>query len=214
LISLTMVAGNRRGELCGIRWRHLDLSKGVLHVERAIGQHGALTWEKDTKNEADRRIVLDRETVLQLTEHRERCALRARALGVELAQEAFVFSRDPDGATHLKPDSVTQRYGRLASRLRIRTSIHKLRAYNATELIAAGVDIRTVAGRLGHGSGAATTLRSYTAWVSEADQRAAGELAARMPARPHVAALPERVEISQASLREARGRTARSYLRG
>ena len=37
-------------------------------------------WEKDTKNEADRRIVLDRETVLLLTEHRERCALRARAI--------------------------------------------------------------------------------------------------------------------------------------
>jgi integrase len=96
-----MVAGNRRGELCGIRWRHLDLSKGVLHIERAIGQCGSLTWEKDTKNDADRRIVLDRETVLLLTEHRERCALRARAIGVELAGDAFVFSRDPDGATHL-----------------------------------------------------------------------------------------------------------------
>ncbi len=195
LIWLTMVAGNRRGELCGIRWRHLDLSKGVLHIERAIGQYGALTWEKDTKNEADRRIVLDRETVLLLTEHRERCVLRARAIGVELADDAFVFSRDPDGATHLKPDSLTQRYGRLARRLGIRTSIHKLRAYNATELIAAGVDIRTVAGRLGHGSGGATTLRSYTAWVSEADQRAAGDLAARMPTRPHTATLPVHVEI-------------------
>jgi hypothetical protein len=106
-----------------------------------------------------------------------------------------VFSRDPDGATHLRPDSLTQRYGRLATRLGIRTSIHKLRAYNATELIAAGVDIRTVAGRLGHGSGGATTLRSYTAWVSEADQRAAGELAARMSTRPRSATRPVHVEI-------------------
>ncbi|WP_218130031.1 tyrosine-type recombinase/integrase [Pseudonocardia oroxyli] len=31
------------------------------------------------------------------------------------------------------------------------TTYHKLRHYSATELIAAGVDPRTVAGRLGHG---------------------------------------------------------------
>ena len=60
--------------------------------------------------------------------------------------------------------------------------IHQLRHYAATELIAAGVDVRTVAGRLGHGGGDATTLRYYTAWVSEADQRAAGSIVGRMPA--------------------------------
>ena len=62
--------------------------------------------------------------------------------------------------------------------------LHQLRHYSATELIAAGVDVRTVAGRLGHGGGGATTLRVYSAWVSEADQRAAGSLAARLPHVP------------------------------
>ena len=62
--------------------------------------------------------------------------------------------------------------------------IHQLRHYAATELIAAGVDVRTVAGRFGHGGGGAATLRYYTAWVSEADQRAAGSLAGRMPVAP------------------------------
>jgi hypothetical protein len=37
--------------------------------------------------------------------------------------------------------------------------LHSLRHYSATELIAAGTDVRTVAGRLGHGSGGATTQR-------------------------------------------------------
>jgi hypothetical protein len=59
--------------------------------------------------------------------------------------------------------------------------IHQLRHYSATELIAAGVDVRTVAGRLGHGGGGATTPRVYSAWVVEADQRAAESLSARMP---------------------------------
>src|SRR5205807_4296036 len=63
-------------------------------------------------------------------------------------------------------------------------NIHQLRHYSATELIAAGVDVRTVAGRLGHGGGGATTLRVYSAWIAEADQRAAGNLTGRMPSPP------------------------------
>jgi DNA-binding transcriptional regulator YhcF (GntR family) len=38
-------------------------------------------------------------------------------------------------------------------------------------------------------------MRHYSAWVSEADQRAAGTIAPRMPARPQPADLPPRVEI-------------------
>jgi integrase len=78
----------------------------------------------------------------------------------------------------------------LTARLGIKTTMHKLRHYSATELIAAGVDIRPVSGRLGHGGGGTTTLRAYTAWVSESDQRAAGSLASRMPARPGIAPAP------------------------
>jgi integrase len=44
--------------------------------------------------------------------------------------------------------------------------------FQATELIAAGVDVRTVAGRLGHAD-ASTTLRIYAAFMEPADQGAA-----------------------------------------
>jgi integrase len=37
LVWLTMVTGHRRGELCAIQRRHLDLVAGVLHLEDAIG---------------------------------------------------------------------------------------------------------------------------------------------------------------------------------
>ncbi|GAA1298194.1 hypothetical protein [Pseudonocardia xinjiangensis] len=39
----------RRGELCGIRSRHVDLEGGVLALDRSIGQRRSQTWEKDTK---------------------------------------------------------------------------------------------------------------------------------------------------------------------
>ena len=95
-----------------------------------------------------------------------------------------MFSLSPDGMTPIKPATLTQRYRRAAVRLGLRsTRLHALRHYNATELIAAGVDVRTVAGRLGHSGGGATTLRVYAAWSGEADQRAASTMAGLMPAR-------------------------------
>ena len=59
-----------------------------------------------------------------------------------------------------------------------------------------------MAGRLGHSGGGTTTLRTYTAWVSEADQRAATGLGTRMPARPDPA-VPVAPEREPAYLRVA-----------
>ena len=184
LVWLTMTTGARRGELCGLRWSHVDLPAAVLTFRRAIAQDGRHREEKDTKTHQQRRVALDPETVAVLTEHWERCRDRAAAAGVSLTREGFVFSRTPGGRAHLVPGSVSQRYSRMAMRLDIDTHLHSLRHYSATELIGAGVDIRTVAGRLGHSGGGATTLRVYAAWLAEVDQRAAGGLLARMPGRP------------------------------
>jgi integrase len=54
----------------------------------------------------------------------------------------------PDGRTWLKPETVSQRYARMCARLGWDMNIHQLRHYSATELIAVGVDVRTVAGHL------------------------------------------------------------------
>jgi hypothetical protein len=72
----------------------------------------------------------------------------------------------------------------MVGKLEIRTHLHAIRHYSATELLASGVDLRTVAGRLGHGSGGATTLRVYAAYLSRADQAASELLAGRLPAPP------------------------------
>ena len=111
------------------------------------------------------------------------CQAQAALVGTKLSPDAFVFSLAPDHSEFLVPDSVSQRYSKAAARLGIDPHLHNQRHYSATELIAAGVDIPTVAGRLGHGGGT-TTLRVYTACVSESDQRAAQALFARLPSRP------------------------------
>jgi len=91
-VWLTMTTGSRRGEMCAIRWRHVDLKNAVLILEKSIGQDGAETFEKDTKTHQRRHLVLDPETVAILTEHWERCKERAGALDIELSRDGFVFS--------------------------------------------------------------------------------------------------------------------------
>jgi integrase len=184
LVWLALMTGARRGELCALRWDRVDFAAGILVIRSSIAQLGAKTWEKDTKTHQQRRITLDDLTLSLLRAYLRRCKERAAGVALELADDARVFSLSPDGSEWLKPESVGQRYVRMCERLGWDMNLHQLRHYSATELIAAGVDVRTVAGRLGHGGGGTTTLRVYSAWVSEADQRAAGSLASRMPTLP------------------------------
>ncbi len=92
---------------------------------------------------------------------------------IEPTEEAFLFSYDPLHTRPCSPHGVSHRYVLMCERLGIDSHLHALRHYSATELLAAGVDLRTVAGRLGHAGGGTTTLRVYAAWVTESDRRAA-----------------------------------------
>ncbi len=157
-VWLAMTTGARRGELCALRWDRIDFVTGVLDIRTSIAQVNTRMWEKDTKTHQRRWIVLDAQTIALLRTYLQHVARRSASLGIELSDGSFVFSGSPDGSTCLKPDTVTQRYSRMCARLGWDMHIHQLRHYSATELIAAGVDDRTVADGLG--TGAAEPRRS------------------------------------------------------
>ena len=48
LIVLAADTGARRGELCALRWRHVDVAASTLRIEAAIGETNVV-YEKDTK---------------------------------------------------------------------------------------------------------------------------------------------------------------------
>jgi integrase len=183
-VWLAMTSGARRGELCALRWERIDFGAGVMTIRTSIAEVNGQNWEKDTKDHQQRRIVLDPQTLGLLRALLVLRAQEAEALGFELPEDGYVFSSDPDGSSWPKPATVTRRFTRMCAGLGYDIHLHQLRHYSATELISGGVDVRTVAGRLGHGGGGVTTLRYYTAWVAEADQRASRALADRVPQLP------------------------------
>ena len=74
---------------------------------------------------------------------------------------------------------MTHRYRRYARRVGITSSLKELRHYSATQLLAAGTDLNTVAGRLGHAEGS-TTLKFYAQFTRPADQRAAAVIPSQL----------------------------------
>lgn len=189
LVWLVMVTGLRRGELLGLQWRDVDWTEGKLDVRSALGRVNGELARKDTKSHQMRLIALDPATVDVLREHRARYLDSAQRLDIEPDPDAFLFSYEAACDQHIHPDTVTHRYRRMCTKLGIDSHLHALRHYSATSLLAAGVDLRTVAGRLGHGGGGATTLRVYAAWVDQSDRKAAEILAGRFK-RPTPPATP------------------------
>jgi integrase len=202
LVWLLLVTGARRGEILALRWENLDLGMGVLSIRHSVDAQRGTPTIKDTKTHQSRRISLDAATVVLLIEHRERVVERCAEIGAAFSEELFVFSYRPDHARPCNPSGVTHRYARMVGKLGISTHLHAIRHCSATELLASGVDLRTVAGRLGHSSGGATTLRVYAAWVSRADQAASELLAGRLPAPPPAARSSKSHDLDQPGVPE------------
>jgi integrase len=180
LFRLAITTGARRGELCALRWCDIDFPAQTVTIRHSIveGAHGRPQL-KDTKTHAARRIALDPTTTEALTARQSRAAATAAAAGVGLVAEAFVFSRSPDGSVAFPPNDVTKEFIRLRKQLGFGgVRLHDLRHFAATQMLGAGVPVRTVSGRLGHAN-AATTLGVYGHFLDAPDRDAArvlGEL--------------------------------------
>jgi integrase len=174
---LVAITGARRGELCALQVGDIDLEKGILHIAFNYVVVGGRRVRKDTKTHQDRYLAIDPVTCAMIREHMDATRAELGGPGLELPEDAYVFSNDPMGASPWNPDWVTHKAGDLAAAVGVKLNIKGLRHYTASQLLAARFDLRNTAARLGHGSGGATTLRHYADPVSEVDRRAAAYLA-------------------------------------
>ncbi len=184
-LMMAVVTGARRGALCALRWSDFGVRGVTLARVISDGPDGPVEVPRRgrVKGRAQT-IAVASETMAALAAHRQRMAERAQACGVELAGDAYVFSEDPAGRRFLHPDTASHRFKRLCTRLGLDdVRLHDLRHFVATTLLSEGVDLATVAGRLGHARGGQTTLGVYAHFLPAPDQ-AAAELLAHVLQRP------------------------------
>jgi integrase len=164
--------GGRRGEVLGLRWRDIDLEQRTMTIFQTVstGEDGVQV-RPTTKTGIGRTIAVSAMTETHLREHRARVEERlALASGgpVAVDPDALVFSggagsrRTYADGRPWRPESTSRRFRKLKERAQVRNEIdlHGLRRTMITELIAVGVDPRTVMGRAGHRS-EATTMTIY-----------------------------------------------------
>jgi integrase len=173
LLMLAALTGMRRGELCALRWSDVRLDTGLLEVSRSVVVIPGGVTEKSTKTDRERLVALDDVGVAVLQQHRVRVDDFAAAVEFRVEPTSFVFSPEPDGSVPYRPDTVTSFFIRVRNGLGMKgVRLHDLRHFTATQLIGAGVDVRTVAGRLGH-SDPSLTLRTYAHVLEDRDRAAA-----------------------------------------
>lgn len=150
IADLAAITGAREAELCGLRWSDLDRHGFTLWFRRrVVTVKGGTVIRPLTKNRKTRRVGLDRRTVARLRLRHYRARQRARACGIELPADAFIFSETPDGRP-LSPGTVAQRWYRHRIEQGLTLTFHQLRHFHGSVLLDAGHQLARVSERLGH----------------------------------------------------------------
>jgi integrase len=180
-LHIAASTGARRGEICALRWTNFDPTDQTLTIERSIIEVPGGLAEKDTKTHANRRIALDERTIEVFEDLRRAAIKRANQTGLSINENSYVFSHEPNGAIPWNPSNVTKRFQVLRHSLGYdNMRLHDFRHFTATRLMAAGVPVRTVSGRLGHAN-PSTTLSVYSHFVEASDQAAAIVMGGLLP---------------------------------
>lgn len=175
-VRLVAATGLRRGEACALRWSDVDIDRKQICIDKSvvIGRSGIQVKAPKTRASI-RTIAVDRGTLDELRSLRARQDEIARACGVTLGPEGFVFSLEADGFEAPRPDSLSRSFARLRDSAGVASDIHlhSLRHFVATELDSVISESQKQA-RLGWST--VQMARHYTDSVSEEDQRAADHL--------------------------------------
>ena len=176
IFILLLYTGMRRGELMGLEWKDIDFDTGVLSICRTsqyTKERG--TFTDDVKNKSSHRSMKLPENIIDRLKQYKDWQLEERVKVGDRWQDTDRLFTTWDGAP-MSPNSpyfwlqeFTKRHGLP------KITVHSLRHTNATLLISQGINIRTVAGRLGH-SQTSTTIDIYSHELQSADAAAADAL--------------------------------------
>lgn len=170
-----LLTGMRLGEILALRWRNVDLVRGMVSVVETL--HVARrSWDlRQPKSPHSRRqVALPQSLVAQLEELRTRQEEQRGMLGTAFTDDVFVFAH-ADG----KPfgyHSVSKEFAHVMDKAGLpHIRFHDLRHTHATLLLRAGVHGKVVSERLGHAS-VAFTLDTYSHVLPGLQENAAEKL--------------------------------------
>ncbi|MCP1931804.1 tyrosine-type recombinase/integrase [Bradyrhizobium elkanii] len=177
---LAVLCGLRRGEICALRWRNVDLNAGQISVVESLEQTKAGLRFKSPKSGKGRTVALSETVVAELRAYRAQRAQESLKLGIGLPDDALVIAH-ADGSI-VQPIYVSQQWARLIAKTSLaRLRFHDLRHAHATHLLANGVHPKVASERLGH-SKVGITLDLYSHVIPGMQEDAAATVDAALKA--------------------------------
>jgi integrase len=157
---LAVLCGLRRGEICALRWRNVDLATGQISVVESLEQTKAGLRFKSPKSGKGRTVELSETVIEELRAHRLKRAQELLRLGKPLSDDDLVIAH-ADGSI-VQPIYVSQQWAREIAKTELaHLRFHDLRHAHATHLLANGVHPKVASERLGH-SKVGITLDLYS----------------------------------------------------
>jgi integrase len=186
LAVLATATGARRGELCALRWRDVDLEVPTVTVAAALSvDETGKVHRVTTKGKSATKIAIDPETASELKTWRTELQKRAMAQGRKLGAAAPLIPAPGTWNEVWHPSLVSVQWGRARTAAGLDgVKLHDLRHLHATTILADGVPVPVVAARLGHAS-SKMTLDVYGHAIPAQDGAAADAITkARTRSKP------------------------------
>lgn len=174
LIQLAIFTGARRGELVALKFSDVDFEQSKITIERAaVKLKGEKTTIKPPKD-YEARVVTVNKSCLDLIKLLKAEKLQEAArLGTQWHNEDWLFTTW--NGEIMNPQTPSKQFSKFLERNNLHhRKFHSLRHTSATLLLYAGVNIKQVQGRLGHGD--IETTNKYLHVLEEADAEAAKAL--------------------------------------
>ncbi|MDR0326579.1 MAG: site-specific integrase [Oscillospiraceae bacterium] len=171
-LTLATYLGYRRGELLGLEWRDIEQSTGLVSVRRAAyySKERKHFDKKPKSKKSLRTLKLPAEVIPLLNRYRDHQAAYAASLGDKWQNTGRLFT-SWDGSK-MYTNAPERFYKDFCERNGFRVlTPHSFRHLNASMLINAGLDVKTVQAALGHAH-ATTTINTYAHEFQTAQARA------------------------------------------
>lgn len=172
LVFLGLSVGLRRGELCALKWQHIDLANRKISItENRVTTKGKVITKQPKSKSSKRTITIGKSTCQILQQAKDEYEEKRKAYGPGFSKEDYVIHLKDGSPYH--PDSLTQKWDRFMAKHSLKhIRLHDLRHSCATSMFANNIDPKTVQTRMGHSS-SKTTMDIYVHRTQAMDDHAA-----------------------------------------
>ena len=161
IIFLTLDTGARRGEITGLNWDDIDLSKGIVDINKTTQLINGKVIEKSPKNNSSiRKVSITDKTINVLKLYRREQLAKEIKLGSKWEKTNKVFTSELGG--YMYPPYPSQLFDALIKKYNLKKiNFHGLRHTSVSILINAGIQVEAISDRVGH-STPSTTQNIYS----------------------------------------------------